>query len=120
LLVVGISLMRATITRFDDEGDGTLAPWDPTKTLVVSGPYRYVRNPMISGVVSNLLGEALLFRSPALACWGAAFFLVNAIYFPLAEEPGLERRFGDDYRRYKAAVPRWIPRLRPWHSDADA
>ena len=69
---------------------------------------------MISGVLFNLLGEALLFGSPAIGLWFALFFLGNAIYIPLSEEPGLERRFGDAYRSYKAAVPRWIPRLTPW------
>jgi protein-S-isoprenylcysteine O-methyltransferase Ste14 len=118
-LGVGFPLLRATISRFDAEGDGTLAPWDPTRKLVVSGPYRHVRNPMISGVVFSLLGEALLLRSPAVGCWGALFFLVNAVYFPISEEPGLEKRFGEDYRRYKRAVPRWIPRWRPWDPDSD-
>ncbi len=113
LFAVGVALMSATIPRFDEEGGGTLAPWDPTQRLVVSGPYRYVRNPMISGVLFNLAGEALLFRSPALALWFAAFFLANAVYIPLFEEPGLAKRFGEDYRRYCREVPRWIPRYPP-------
>jgi protein-S-isoprenylcysteine O-methyltransferase Ste14 len=93
-----------------------LAPWDPTTRLVVRGPYRYVRNPMISGVLFILLGEAALFNSIPLLVWSAAFFAVNAVYFPLVEEPGLARRFGDDYERYKANVPRWLPRMRPWRA----
>ncbi len=117
-LACGLTLMTATIRLFATEGKGTLAPWDPTQRLVVRGVYRNVRNPMISGVLFNLLGEALLLRAPVLAGWFAVFFLVNAFYLPLLEEPGLERRFGDDYRRYKGAVPRWIPRLRPWRGDA--
>jgi protein-S-isoprenylcysteine O-methyltransferase Ste14 len=110
----GLSLMVATIRLFDRRGQGTLAPWDPPRRLVVAGPYRRVRNPMISGVLLNLLGEALLFRSAALGAWLAVFFVSNNLYFVLSEEPALERRFGDEYRRYRAAVPRWIPRLRPW------
>jgi protein-S-isoprenylcysteine O-methyltransferase Ste14 len=112
--LLGTTLMVSTIGRFDREGHGTLAPWDPTQKLVVSGPYRYVRNPMISGVLFNLLAESLLFRSAGLALWFGGFFLANALYLPLFEEPGLERRFGDAYRRYRRAVPRWIPRLRPF------
>jgi protein-S-isoprenylcysteine O-methyltransferase Ste14 len=74
---------------------------------------------MISGVLLNLLGEAILFRSTALAVWLAVFFVSNNLYFSLSEEPALERRFGEEYRRYRAAVPRWIPRLRPWQPPAD-
>ena len=74
-----------------------------------------MRNPIITGVLLLLLAaEALAPRSRALAGWLPAFFLGNALYFPLVEEPGLERRFGEEYRRYKAHVPRWLPRLRPW------
>ena len=116
---LGLGLMAWTIRRFATQGDGTLAPWDPTRRLVVQGVYRHVRNPMITGVVLNLAGEALLFASPWLAGWCALFFAVNAVYIPLAEEPGLERRFGEDYRRYKANVPRWLPRLRPWEPEPD-
>ena len=45
---------------------------------------------------------------------GLFFFAANSVYFPLSEEKGLERRFGDDYRTYKANVPRWVPRLTAW------
>jgi protein-S-isoprenylcysteine O-methyltransferase Ste14 len=114
----GLSLMVSTIRLFDRVGRGTLAPWEPTQRLVVAGPYRRVRNPMISGVLLNLAGEALLFGSASIAAWLACFFAVNHVYFLLSEEPGLERRFGDEYRRYRRAVPRWIPRLRPWDAEA--
>ena len=73
-----------------------------------------MRNPMITGVLAMLLAEAVVLRSWPIALWMALFFLANAVYFRLSEERGLERRFGDDYRLYKAQVPRWIPRLRPW------
>ena len=71
-------------------GKGTLAPWDATQRLVVVGPYRYVRNPMISGVLAILLGETLAFWSAPLLAWFAAVFAVNAIYMPLVEEPGAQ------------------------------
>ena len=95
-------------------GRGTLAPWDPTSTLVVEGPYRHVRNPMISGVLFLLLAEAALLGSVPLLVWFGAVAGVNAVYMPLVEEPGLVRRYGVEYERYRAAVPRWLPRLRPW------
>ncbi|MFQ5954502.1 MAG: methyltransferase family protein [Kiloniellales bacterium] len=115
--VVGLTLAVWTVRLFVVEGQGTPAPWDPPRRLVVQGPYRYVRNPMISGALAGLAAEALLFQSWRLAAWMAFFFAVNAVYFPLIEEKGLERRFGDDYHRYKANVPRWIPRLTPWSPD---
>jgi protein-S-isoprenylcysteine O-methyltransferase Ste14 len=114
LIAAGLALMHRTITLFATEGRGTLAPWDPTERLVVLGPYRYVRNPMISGVLAILLGEAALLGSVPLLTWFALFFAVNAIWMPLVEEPGLERRFGADYVAYKRSVPRWLPRLSPW------
>ena len=114
LVALGLVLAGWTIALFARIGRGTLAPWDPTSRLVVAGPYRHVRNPMISGVLAILLGEAALFGSVALLVWFGAVFLVNAVYFPLVEEPGLRRRFGVDYDSYSANVPRWLPRLRPW------
>jgi protein-S-isoprenylcysteine O-methyltransferase Ste14 len=86
--------------------------------MVVLGPYRRVRNPMISGVMALVLGEAALFGSLGLFLFFAIFAAINAVYIPLVEEPGLVRRFGEDYRAYRRAVPRWIPRRRPWDPDA--
>ena len=114
LLAVGLVLVVWTIRLFSQVGEGTLAPWDPTAKLVVGGPYRHVRNPMISGVAFVLAGEAVLLGSPPLALWFAAVVVVNAVYLPLVEEPGLRRRFGEDYELYAANVPRWLPRIRPW------
>jgi protein-S-isoprenylcysteine O-methyltransferase Ste14 len=110
LIGLGLYLVVRTIALFARVGQGTLAPWDPTSRLVVLGPYRHVRNPMISAVLAVLIGEALVFASPGLALYCAIFFAVNWIYFVLHEEPGLERRFGAAYREYKRAVPRWLPR----------
>ena len=114
MLALGLALIVQTVALFATVGKGTLAPWDPTARLVVRGPYRRVRNPMISGVLCVLLGEALLFGSIAVLAWFAFVFALNAVWFPLVEEPGLRRRFGADYEAYRAAVPRWLPRLRPW------
>ncbi len=110
----GLALSIWTATLFTKFGDGTPAPWDPPKKMVVRGPYRHVRNPMITSVLIILLAESILFQSLAIAAWMVVFFIGNAIYFPLVEEKGLERRFGDEYRQYKTHVPRWIPRLRGW------
>ena len=114
VLVIGLALFVLSLRRFVTEGRGTLAPWDPPRELVVQGPYRFVRNPMISGVVFVLAGEAMLLRSRAHALWALAVLIMNVIYIPLLEEPGLRLRFGESYREYCRNVPRILPRLRPW------
>ncbi|MDD9979844.1 MAG: isoprenylcysteine carboxylmethyltransferase family protein, partial [Gammaproteobacteria bacterium] len=100
----GFAFAVWTTRLFRTVGEGTPAPWAPPKRLVVRGPYRRVRNPMISSVLLMLGAESLFFGSWHLAGWMLVFFLGNTIYFPLVEERALERRFGDDYRRYKANV----------------
>jgi protein-S-isoprenylcysteine O-methyltransferase Ste14 len=119
LIVLGIALLAWTIWLFHTTGKGTLAPFDPPKRLVVRGPYRHVRNPMITGVVSILFGEALALQSPGLLIWAATFLLFNMIYFPLVEEPALNKRFGPSYDEYRRNVPRWLPRARAWSQPAD-
>ncbi len=114
LIVAGFSIWLWTVRLFSRIGRGTLASWDPTSHLVVEGPYRHVRNPMIGAVATLLTGEAVFFGSPWTLGWGALFLVVNFAYFVFVEEPGLERRFGKEYRAYKRAVPRWLPRRDPW------
>lgn len=113
-LLGGLWLVIVTVRLFVTIGKGTLAPWDPTQQIVVVGIYRYVRNPMISGVIAILLGEALLLRSWPVLVWAGFVIVINMIYIPLLEEPGLHERFGASYAKYAASVPRWIPRRRPW------
>lgn len=115
----GLVLLVKTISLFAAIEKGTLAPWDPTHKLVIRGIYRYVRNPMISGVFCILLGEAMLLGSLPVFYWFVFFLLGNLIYMPLVEERALERRFGEDYVVYKQNVPRWIPRLSPWDGPPD-
>jgi protein-S-isoprenylcysteine O-methyltransferase Ste14 len=114
LVLVGLVLFVSSLRRFAGDGKGTLAPWDPPRVLVVTGPYRYVRNPMISGVLFVLFGEALILRSRPHLSWALTFLLINAVYIPLVEEPQLRGRFGASYDEYCDHVPRLVPRLRPW------
>lgn len=114
LLPGGLVVIGWTVASLVVHGKGTPAPWAPTKHLVVSGAYKYVRNPMIIGVLMMLTGEALLFNSDPIGLWAATFFVLNTLYFMVFEEPTLEKRFGDEYRLYKANVGRWIPRLSAW------
>jgi protein-S-isoprenylcysteine O-methyltransferase Ste14 len=117
-LSLGLFLMVATIRLLVIVGKGTFAPWNPPQHLVIRGIYRLVRNPMISGGFSFLLGAALLAASLPLVCWFALHVLLNVIYIPLVEEPELVKRFGNEYLAYRHNVPRWIPRLSPWHGGA--
>lgn len=117
VLGAGLVLAVWTVRLLVSKGQGTPGPWDPPTRFVVAGPYAHVRNPMITGAILILLGEALLLGSWPVAGWALVFFLINTVYFPFVEEPGLERRFGEDYRRYKTHVPRWVPRLTPYRPD---
>jgi protein-S-isoprenylcysteine O-methyltransferase Ste14 len=116
LFLLGLALFTWCVSLFARIGQGTLAPWDPTHRLVAVGPYQYIRNPMITAVLTMLVGEALHHGSRVVAVWAMTFLAFNHIYFILVEEPGLERRFGAAYAEYKAAVPRWVPRSTPWRA----
>ncbi len=117
LILMGMILLVITIYLFSTIGKGTLAPWNPTEKLVIEGPYCYTRNPMITGVLTVLLGESVLTGSWIILLWTVFFFTLNHIYFIFSEEPGLEKRFGEPYQQYRQHVPRWIPRLTPWGSE---
>lgn len=112
VIIAGLGLFIWCVSLFAQVGRGTLAPWDPTHNLVAAGPYRLVRNPMISSVALLLVGQAVFWGSWVLGGWTGLFVLINHLYFVLSEEPGLEKRFGEPYRVYKARVPRWVPRLK--------
>ncbi|HVI46031.1 MAG TPA: isoprenylcysteine carboxylmethyltransferase family protein [Chitinophaga sp.] len=116
-LLAGLTLLVTTVLLFARIGKGTLAPWQPTQKLVISGPYRHCRNPMISGVLLILISETLLLHSTNLLITSVLFFVINTLYFIYSEEPGLEERFGEDYRRYKRQVPRWVPKMSPYKED---
>ena len=92
----------------------TPAPIAPTKTLVVNGSYRFVRNPMYVAVGSLVLGQALLFGSAAVLVYGVVVWLAVHAFVIGYEEPTLSRAYGEQYDRYRRNVRRWIPRLTPW------
>jgi len=111
----GLFLMGWTMRLFSSKGGGgTPAPWQPIHNLIVTGPYRYTRNPMLTGVLLFLAAEATLLWSMPLYLWMAAFFVLNTVHFMVSEEPQLEKRYGEAYRHYKQHVPRWFPRLTPY------
>jgi protein-S-isoprenylcysteine O-methyltransferase Ste14 len=114
LLCLGFGLAAWTMHLFHHVGKGTAAPWDPPRRLVVAGPYRHVRNPMLTSVFIMLAAEALLLNSWAIAAILVIFLLGNMLYFPFVEEKSLEKRFGEAYQEYRRNVPRWLPRFTPW------
>ena len=112
---LGFFLLCSTILIFIKKGNGTIAPWDPPKKLIVTGIYAHVRNPMHIGVFAILTGESITIGSAAVTIWTLLFILGNLLYVPLVEEHKLAERFGKVYLIYKKNVPRWIPRLSVWN-----
>ena len=111
-LALGLFLAIWSVRTFYIKGgDGTPAPWSPISNLVINGPYRYVRNPMILGVVFLLLFEAAFFSSMPILLWAIMFFVVNIFYFKIIEEKHLIKRFGTEYENYKNEVPIFFPKL---------
>jgi protein-S-isoprenylcysteine O-methyltransferase Ste14 len=115
LIAAGCPILLSSFAGFAVEGLGTPAPFAPPRRLVVTGFYRYVRNPMYMAVVSLILGQGFLFGSPRLLRYGIAVWLGFFAFVLLYEEPALRRKFAADYEDFCAHVPRWIPRLRPWN-----
>jgi protein-S-isoprenylcysteine O-methyltransferase Ste14 len=115
LIVVGIPLLLDSFARFALKGLGTPAPVFPTKHLVVSGLYRYVRNPMYLAVGAVILGQGLLFGNARVLEYGVLVCLGFHLFVLLYEEPVLRRSFGAEYEAFCANVGRWIPRLSAWH-----
>ena len=116
LISVGTPALLDSFARFAWHGLGTPAPVLPTRRLVVSGLYRYVRNPMYVGVAAVVFGQALLCGSIRLLEYGVIITIIFHLFVILYEEPKLKRTFGNQYREFRENVPRWIPRLRPWKS----
>lgn len=112
LIALGAGVLLSAFGRFALEGIGTPAPVAPTETLVVSGLYRRVRNPMYLAVVATIVGQALLLGQPILLPYTLIFLAVVAAFVKLYEEPVLSRRYGPQYEEYRRAVPAWWPRFR--------
>jgi protein-S-isoprenylcysteine O-methyltransferase Ste14 len=117
LIAGGLGLWTWTVVLFHRVGKGTLGVGDvmgEPVNLVIRGPYRHVRNPMITGVLCILLGEAAVTASGWLLLWFAIFMSFQAIAIRFWEEPHLTRRYGSEYLNYRQNVPRWIPRISAW------
>jgi protein-S-isoprenylcysteine O-methyltransferase Ste14 len=117
LIAAGAAVVLHAFARFAIEGLGTPAPIAPTERLVVGGIYRHVRNPMYLAVGALIAGQAILLGRVSLLLYGLVFAALSLGFVHLYEEPTLRRQFGAEYDAYRRAVPRWIPRLRPWDAD---
>lgn len=114
LIVAGVPVLLDSFVRFALKGLGTPAPVFPTRHLVVSGWYRYVRNPMYLAVVAVIVGQGLLFGSVNVLAYALIPWLAAHLFVVFYEEPTLRRTFGAEYEIFCTNVPRWIPRLSAW------
>jgi protein-S-isoprenylcysteine O-methyltransferase Ste14 len=112
---LGLAVYLKCLWEFAARGRGIPAPLDHPKQLVVTGLYRYVRNPMYLGVLLVLLGETLFLQSSGFLLYVIGWLIFVHLNVILYEEPNLTRKFGDSYKHYRSAVRRWIPgeRYRP-------
>jgi protein-S-isoprenylcysteine O-methyltransferase Ste14 len=116
LILVGLPGLVDSFARFALQGLGTPAPIAPTRNLVVTGLYRYVRNPIYIAVVAIILGQAILFGDWRVMTYGVFMWLAFHAFVLTYEEPVLAQSFGAQYEDFRANVPRWIPRLSPWRT----
>jgi protein-S-isoprenylcysteine O-methyltransferase Ste14 len=114
LVAAGLAVLVHAYARIALDGLGTPSPAAPTRALVVRGAYRHVRNPMYVATAAVIAGEGLVLRRPVLLVAAAVYVAALATLVRVVEEPALRRRFGAAYEAYAAAVPAWVPRLRPW------
>lgn len=111
LIAIGFAGVLECFARFALKGIGTPAPVFPAQRLVVSGMYRYVRNPMYIAVVAMIFGQALLFGNAGLLEYGALIWLLFHLFVLIYEEPVLRDTYGAEYEEFCGKVPRWIPRF---------
>lgn len=114
VITCAVAVLLYSFAHFAFRGRGTPAPIAPTENLVISGPYRFVRNPMYVAVLTIIFAQAMLFSSAAVLIYGLVIAVAVVSFTRLYEEPTLGRTHGSSYDRYRASVPGWWPRLTPW------
>jgi protein-S-isoprenylcysteine O-methyltransferase Ste14 len=110
LIAAGAAVLLDAFARFALQGLGTPSPTTPTERLVITGPNRYVRNPMYLAVTALILGQWLLLGRPVLLAWAFVFLATTYAFVRGYEEPTLLAEYGEEYERYRATVPGWWPR----------
>lgn len=111
IFLAGAGLEYWCLWLFIIRGHGTALPLDPPHALVVSGPYRYVRNPVVIGMFAMILGVALYGTSLVSLLYTGVGIAAYHLYLVYVEEPELKARFGKEYEAYETGVPRWVPKL---------
>jgi protein-S-isoprenylcysteine O-methyltransferase Ste14 len=114
LVLAGLAVVVNAFVRFVVEGFGTPIPVAPPDRLVVGGFYRYVRNPMYVAIFAAVIGQAMLLGDAWLLVYAAVLAIPVYSFVHWYEEPHLRWKFGADYEAYRAHVPGWWPRLRPY------
>ena len=109
--IIGGMIYLWCIWDFAMFGQGTPAPINPPRKLVVRGLYRYIRNPMYVGVLTVILGWAVLFWSVNLVIYALCVGTVFHLFVVLYEEPHLQKTFGKTYEQYCSRVGRWLPKV---------
>jgi protein-S-isoprenylcysteine O-methyltransferase Ste14 len=112
LWTIGSLMVLQSFWDFTFKGHGSPIPIDPPKELVVTGFYRYVRNPIYAGVLLIFLGHFLWFGYLALLIYAIFSFVGVHFFVVLYEEPTLKRKFGAAYVEYLKHVPRWLPKFK--------
>src|ERR1700694_569874 len=122
VVAIGAVIALPCVWEFAWRGLGTPAPFDPPRRLVITEPYRFVRNPMYLGFGFVLIGEALVFPHAArvILIMMLILWALLSVFVTVYEEPTLRRLFGADYETYCRSVHRWIPRLRRFDNPPDA
>jgi protein-S-isoprenylcysteine O-methyltransferase Ste14 len=116
VVAIGAAIGLPCVWEFAWRGFGTPAPFDPPRRLVITGPYRWVRNPMYIGMGIALIGEAIVYPNLTRFLLGmtATLWLLVSLFIVAYEEPVLRGMFGSDYEEYCRSVHRWLPRLKPF------
>ena len=117
LILTGVSFLAWSSVLFVAFGQGTMAPWDAPKKMIVLGPYHYVRNPMAIAIITTLWGETLLFNSFYILGWSLVYWILNYVFIVFIEEKELQKKFGESYSKYMKEVPRWMPLDKAVHFD---
>jgi protein-S-isoprenylcysteine O-methyltransferase Ste14 len=111
-ITIGVGLTAWSASHFL-KVKGTPVPFNPPPTLVMTGPYQFVRNPMLTGVFLLLFGIGFAIKSLSLVVlFTPLFVLANVWELKEIEEPELVKRLGEDYVAYQQRTPMFIPRMR--------
>ena len=112
LIAIGVGLTAWSASHFL-KVKGTPVPFNPPPTLVMTGPYQFIRNPMLTGVFLLLFGIGFAIKSLSLVVlFTPLFVLANVWELKEIEEPELVKRLGEDYVAYQKRTPMFIPRMR--------